>query len=156
MTLSALERLDWRNAVARTLIANNNANASESPSCIFHGAYAVDQTSAHCRRRTHAGFDLIVVADGSASRLRDQVAPARLNRRSLWGAQWCLVSRGDWPWPDELQQRYVAARRMVGMLPVGTRPDDPEPRLSFFWSLPGAALDQGVVDFSMTNARFAQ
>lgn len=25
---------------------------------------------------------------------------------------------------------------MIGLLPVGTRPGDPEPRLSFFWSLP--------------------
>lgn len=96
--------------------------------------------------RRHAGYDLIVVADGAASALRGQVVPARLDRPYPWGAQWCLVEQGDWPWIDELQQRYVAARRMVGMLPVGTRPGDPVPRLSFFWSLPVAALDRGVGD----------
>lgn len=89
----------------------------------------------------HGGYDLVVIADGAASQLRSQVVPAQLDRPYAWGAQWCLVEQGEWPWPDELQQRYVGARRMAGMLPVGTRPGDPVPRLSFFWSLPTAALD---------------
>lgn len=89
----------------------------------------------------HAGFDLVVVADGAASRLRAQVSAARVDRPYPWGAQWCLVPAGDWAWRDVLQQRYVGARRMAGMLPVGTRPGDPMPRLSFFWSLPVAELD---------------
>lgn len=35
---------------------------------------------------------------------------------------------------------------MAGLLPVGTRPDDPTPRLSFFWSLPTAALAEAGGD----------
>ena len=92
--------------------------------------------------RRHEGFDLVVVADGAASTLRSRVAEARLDRQYPWGAQWCLVPSGDWPWRDVLQQRYVGARRMVGMLPVGTRADDPVPRLSFFWSVPVADLER--------------
>lgn len=91
--------------------------------------------------RHHDGFDLIVVADGAASGLRAQVSEARVDRPYPWGAQWCLVAAGDWAWRDVLQQRYVAARRMAGMLPVGTRPGDPVPKLSFFWSLPVDELD---------------
>ncbi|AND68876.1 hypothetical protein ATSB10_14220 [Dyella thiooxydans] len=91
--------------------------------------------------RVHDGFDLMVVADGSASSLRGQIAPPLLDRPYPWGAQWCLVEQAQWPWVDELRQRYVAARRMAGVLPVGTRPDDPAPKMSFFWSLPSAALD---------------
>ena len=92
--------------------------------------------------RRHQGFDLIVVADGAASVLRAQVSAARVDRPYPWGAQWCLVPADDWPWGDQLQQRYVGARRMAGMLPVGTRPGDPVPRLSFFWSLPLAELER--------------
>lgn len=92
--------------------------------------------------RRHDGFDLIVLADGAASGLRAQVAAARVDKPYPWGAQWCLVPAGDWPWRDVLRQRYVGARRMLGMLPVGTRPGDPEPRLSFFWSLPAAELER--------------
>ncbi|WP_159017584.1 FAD-dependent oxidoreductase [Cognatiluteimonas profundi] len=94
----------------------------------------------------HGPYDLIVVADGAASRLRGQVVPARLDRPYPWGAQWCLVEQGDWPWRDELRQRYVRAHRMVGMLPVGTRPGDATPRLSFFWSVPVTELGSSATD----------
>src|SRR4249919_1252680 len=93
-----------------------------------------------------SGYDLIVIADGAASRLRSRLVTARLDRPYPWGAQWCLVEQGDWKWVDELQQRYVGARNMVGMLPVGIRPGDPTPRLSFFWSVPVASLDPPGLD----------
>jgi 2-polyprenyl-6-methoxyphenol hydroxylase-like FAD-dependent oxidoreductase len=83
----------------------------------------------------HGPYDLVVVADGAASRLRDGVAPPRIDRPYPWGALWCLLPAGDWPWTGELRQRYLAARRMVGLLPVGGCPGDPVRRLSFFWSL---------------------
>lgn len=88
----------------------------------------------------HGSFDLILLADGAASMLRESIATPALDRPYPWGAQWCLVAQHDWAWPDELRQRYVGARRMAGMLPVGTRPGDATPRLSFFWSVPAAAL----------------
>ena len=83
----------------------------------------------------HGPFDLVVVADGSASRLRRDVAEPRVDRPYPWGALWCLLPADDWPFVTELRQRYAGARRMVGLLPVGGRPDDPTRRLSFFWSL---------------------
>ncbi len=86
--------------------------------------------------RWHGPFDLVIAADGAASQLRAQVTASRIDRVYPWGALWCLLPRGEWPWPNELRQRYVAARKMIGMLPVGTRPGDETPRLSFFWSLP--------------------
>ena len=89
---------------------------------------------------THGAFDLVVVADGSASRLRSGVAAPRVDRPYPWGALWCLLPAGSWPWANELRQRYVAARKMVGLLPVGGRPGDPTRRLSFFWSLQANAF----------------
>ena len=94
----------------------------------------------------HGPYDLIAVADGAASKLRAQIGEVAFDRPYPWGAQWCLVPAGDWPWPDELRQRYRRARRMAGMLPVGTRPDDPVPRLSFFWSLPTTELGEAGRD----------
>lgn len=88
------------------------------------------------RGHWHGPYDLVIAADGAASSLRAQVQGTRLDREYPWGALWCLLPRGDWPHRDELRQRYVAARKMIGLLPVGTRPGDDAPRLSFFWSLP--------------------
>lgn len=104
----------------------------------------------------HGPFDLVVVADGSASKLRAEIGEIVFDRPYPWGAQWCLVPAGDWPWPDELRQRYRHARRMVGMLPVGTRPGDPTPRLSFFWSLPAAALPDAGRDEARWRAEVAE
>jgi 2-polyprenyl-6-methoxyphenol hydroxylase-like FAD-dependent oxidoreductase len=90
----------------------------------------------------HGPYDVVLVADGSASTLRQTVGKPRLDQPYPWGALWCLLAQGDWPFPDELRQRYVAARKMIGFLPVGTRPDDPTPRLSFFWSLQTAQFEE--------------
>lgn len=93
--------------------------------------------------RTHGPFDLVVAADGAASTLRNAVdGGAALDRVYPWGALWCLLPAEDWPHMQQLRQRYVAARKMIGLLPVGTRPGDDTPRLSFFWSLPRADFDR--------------
>ena len=105
---------------------------------------------------THGPFDLVVVADGSASKLRAQIGEIVFDRPYSWGAQWCLVSAHAWPWPDELHQRYRHARKMVGMLPVGTRPGDPTPRLSFFWSLPVSELTDAGRDEARWRADVAE
>lgn len=94
------------------------------------------------RGRQHGPYDLIVVADGSASQLRGLVQGTALDRPYPWGALWCLLPAEDWAHGNELRQRYLAARRMIGLLPVGTRPGDATPRLSFFWSLPCATFEQ--------------
>jgi 2-polyprenyl-6-methoxyphenol hydroxylase-like FAD-dependent oxidoreductase len=93
------------------------------------------------RGRRHGPFDLIVVADGAGSRLRGFVGPPELDAPYPWGALWCLLPCAAWPHLRELRQRYVAARKMIGLLPVGTRPGADTPMLSFFWSLPVARFD---------------
>lgn len=91
--------------------------------------------------KTDAGdlgpFDLIVDASGAGSPL------SPLQARPLpFGAVWAHV-----PWPatdlppDQLRQRYRAAARMAGVLPIGRLPGDPTPRAAIFWSLSGAELD---------------
>jgi 2-polyprenyl-6-methoxyphenol hydroxylase-like FAD-dependent oxidoreductase len=99
------------------------------------GRHLTDDTG-----RTHGPYDLTVIANGSASKLRDVLAPHRLNRPYPWGALWCLLPQGDWPHIADLRQRYRAARRMMGLLPVGSRPDNPTRQLSFFWSIQAADI----------------
>ncbi len=122
------------------------ADAWEDPAHLHRGTRVASVDTASGRLldehgRQHGPFDLVIAADGSASQLRRQVSDSRIDRIYPWGALWCLVPRGDWAWPDELRQRYVAARKMIGLLPVGTRPGDDTPRLSFFWSLPTSDFD---------------
>lgn len=98
-------------------------------------------------------FDLLIDALGShspLSPLRSRVLP--------YGALWTTL---EWPATDlpadRLSQRYVAARRMVGVLPVGRMQGDPTPRAAFFWSLRGDALPewqaQGLAPWKAEIAR---
>ena len=91
--------------------------------------------------RWHGPFDVLAVADGSASTLRGAITGMRIDNPYPWGALWCLLPEGDWPWRDELRQRYRRARQMAGMLPVGRMPGDASRKLSFFWSLPVAGFE---------------
>ncbi|AXA83798.1 FAD-dependent monooxygenase [Lysobacter oculi] len=108
------------------------------------GIEAIDHDAGRLRDaqgRWHGPFDLVIVADGSASTLRDGVSTPAINQPYPWGALWCLLPAHDWPRIGELSQRYLLARKMAGLLPVGTAPGDPVPKLSFFWSLPANAFD---------------
>lgn len=90
----------------------------------------------------HGPFDLVVVADGSHSSLRANGGLPHRAPLYPWGAMWCLLPADDWPHATELRQRYDGTRTMFGVLPVGRRPDDGERRwLTFYYSLPGAAVD---------------
>lgn len=81
--------------------------------------------------------DLVVDASGAGSRLSPlQARPLR------FGAIWGTV-----PWPantalptNELRQRYQAASRMVGVLPVGRMHIGDVPRAAVFWSMSTDAL----------------
>ncbi|MBN8501630.1 MAG: FAD-dependent monooxygenase [Sphingomonadales bacterium] len=89
-------------------------------------------------------FDLVVDALGLHTPL---AAPC--GRDLPFGALWATL-----PWPadgpfrrDRLEQRYRAAREMIGVLPTGTRPGSGE-ELALFWSLPAGGyagwLDRGL------------
>ncbi len=115
------------------------------------GATGIIDRPAEISLRTTEGdlgpFELIVDASGAGSVL------SPLQARPLpFGAVWAHV-----PWPetglpetglpetglprDQLRQRYHAASRMAGILPIGRLPGDDRPRAAVFWSLSRAELD---------------
>ncbi len=81
-------------------------------------------------------FDLVVDAMGAGSPLRGEAPGARRPRPLAFGALWGTV-----PWVDEgfsrhaLSQRYVGAKVMIGVLPLGRRTRGGIEEAAFFWSL---------------------
>ncbi len=77
-----------------------------------------------------ARFDLVIDALGMRSPLSAQP------RQNLpFGALWASL---DWAGafdPQALEQRYEAARKMVGVLPIGRLPQGHTQKAAFFWSL---------------------
>ena len=83
----------------------------------------------------HGPFDLVVVADGAHSALRQRLMPQAHQKLYDWGCLWTTV-------PDSvgigaaslLRQRVRGTRQMMGFLPVG------DGQLTMYWSLSTAAL----------------
>ncbi len=111
---------------------------------IFTGVEAA-RVESHARGRTlvvdvqgrhHGPFDLVIDASGMRSVLRRAVGGRIRDRPFTYGAIWAALPITD-GWKDRatLAQRYDGAAVMIGMLPVGRLPDDPTPRVAFFWSL---------------------
>ncbi|WP_304175637.1 NAD(P)/FAD-dependent oxidoreductase [Phenylobacterium aquaticum] len=93
------------------------------------------------RGEVHGPFDLAVIADGSASRLRGQVRPKARAALYPWGAVWANARDPEGRFADALHQRYDAASTMMGVLPVGRGPDGAGNQVSLFWSLPLAEME---------------
>jgi len=100
-----------------------------------HSAKHVDLVDS--KGKHHGPFDLVVDASGAKSSLHThaQTPPAR--RMLKYGAIWSSLD-----WPEQgfrkhvLDQRYVAAHTMVGVLPIGRHSGVSCNQAAFFWSLP--------------------
>jgi salicylate hydroxylase len=85
--------------------------------------------------RRSGPFDLAIVASGAQSALRGLIG-GRKPQPFPYGALWTTLRvAGHGFEPAVLAQRYVAARRMVGVLPVGSVPGSDGAHAAFFWSL---------------------
>ena len=67
---------------------------------------------------------------------------ARPVRPFRFGALWTTVPVGGTVFDTAtLAQRYVAARQMVGVMPLGEAPGATGPHAAFFWSIPSDGVD---------------
>lgn len=83
----------------------------------------------------HGPFDLLVVADGAHSLLRERLMPAARAPLYPWGCIWTTVDDSQaFGAVGLLRQRVAGSTMMMGLLPVA--PD----KLTMFWSLPVADL----------------
>ena len=86
--------------------------------------------------RSFGPFDLIIDASGASSPLRPD-----FGKPLSYGAVWGNVNWSDaLPFgQNELRQRYLGARNMLGILPIGTLPGSQIRQAAIFWSLPQRA-----------------
>lgn len=88
-------------------------------------------------------FDLIVDATGARSRLQQHASTSSHWRPLTYGALW-----GSFAWPSSgfdphtLEQRYVGAHTMIGVLPIGRHSRANEDQVAFFWSIKAAKYDE--------------
>ncbi|WP_443750190.1 FAD-dependent oxidoreductase [Asticcacaulis solisilvae] len=92
-------------------------------------------------------FDLVVDCTGRHSKLAERHADIRMNRAYPYGAFWGVCrDPGQVFGQGGLQQRYDAARVMIGTLAIGKRPGSEDDHIAFFWSLAARDLDRVRAD----------
>ncbi|HWA84176.1 MAG TPA: NAD(P)/FAD-dependent oxidoreductase [Fimbriimonadaceae bacterium] len=80
-------------------------------------------------------FDLVVVADGARSALRESVCQAQRVSPYAYGALWAsVVNWGEYP-DNVLRQVYRDTRQMMGLLPSGLLEGRDGRQISLFWSI---------------------
>jgi 2-polyprenyl-6-methoxyphenol hydroxylase-like FAD-dependent oxidoreductase len=89
-------------------------------------AFAIDAAGAE-----HGPFELLVIADGAQSALREGARDAPYP----WGALWFVCEDHQRVFARELYQVAHGARRLYGVLPTGLAPRGDTPIVSLFWSL---------------------
>ncbi|CAI3152197.1 3-hydroxybenzoate 6-hydroxylase 1 [Acinetobacter calcoaceticus] len=91
-------------------------------------------------------FDAVLIANGARSQLRPK-AWVKVDQAYPWGAAWSIVPECLALNPQILHQFYDRSKIMMGILPTGAIPSEPEQRLaSVFWSLPTAQLPTFLKD----------
>ena len=88
---------------------------------------------------TEGSFDCVIVSDGAHSKLRNIVSPIATAPQYPWGAVWTILPDASGIWHNKrlLAQVYSGTQIMIGVLPAGENPHDPDGPdcVSFFWSL---------------------
>lgn len=92
-------------------------------------------------RMVHGKHDLVVVANGARSSLRDDTAFEKSVERYPWGALWAIVPDVENRFTGRLFQVVRGTRRLIGLLPTGHGPEGGPRQVSFFYSLRGDQLD---------------
>lgn len=87
-------------------------------------------------RRALGAHELIVVADGARSQLRDDTAIRKKVARYPWGALWAVLPDPQHRFTERLYQVVDGTRTLIGMLPTGLGPTGSVPHTSLFFSLP--------------------
>lgn len=84
----------------------------------------------------HGPYELVVIADGARSALRDALGSTRRDAAYPWGALWFVAEDPEGEHRGELFQVVEGTGRFLGLLPTGLGPGEGTgSKVSLFWSV---------------------
>ena len=95
-------------------------------------------------------FDLLVITDGSRSKLRDKTTIKFKKHWYDWLAMWYVLEDTDFKMGNKIYHKYEKTRKLLGFMPIGFGPDESnEQRLvNLFYSVPETRLNE-IKNFSL-------
>jgi len=127
----------------RPVLLHHLLKAMDSAAVDVRWGWEIDEVSrSENRWKLHSaagkecdGFDLLIVADGARSKLRDLAGTRGVNRGYPWGAHW-FIGTNDGVFPEnELYQVVNGTRKLAGFLSTGRDLGGGAPLVSLFWSI---------------------
>lgn len=101
----------------------------------------------------HGPHDLVVVADGARSRVREHAGLRFREHPYAWGALWHIAPDPEEIYAGQLYQVVRGTRSMLGLLPTGRGPEpDSPPQVSLYWSVRADRLDAFRAGFAEWKA----
>ncbi len=91
--------------------------------------------------RRFGPHQLVVVANGARSSLRDDTAHYKTVDRYPFGAMWAVVPDREHRFRGRLYQVVRGTRKLIGLLPTGLGPQGDTPLVSLFYSLKATEVD---------------
>jgi len=91
--------------------------------------------------RRHGPHQLVVVANGARSSLRDDTAHYKTVERYPFGAMWAVVPDPEHRFRGRLFQVVRGTKQLVGLLPTGLGPRGETPLVSLFYSLKASEVE---------------
>ncbi|PZR18617.1 MAG: FAD-dependent monooxygenase [Archangium gephyra] len=122
----------YRAALAEPGVTVCNGVDVEDLHTFRDGTHAVVERGTRKKLGRH---DLVVVADGARSSLRDDTAFVKSVERYPWGALWAIVPDDANRFTGRLFQVVRGTHRLIGLLPTGHGPSGGGRMVSFFFSL---------------------
>jgi 2-polyprenyl-6-methoxyphenol hydroxylase-like FAD-dependent oxidoreductase len=102
----------------------------------------------------HGPHELVVVADGARSQVREHAGLRFREQPYAWGALWLIAADLDEIYAGELYQVVRGTSSMMGLLPTGRGPEPASPpQVSLYWSLRADRLDAFRRGFSQWKAQ---
>ncbi len=88
------------------------------------------------------GFDLIIVANGARSKIRDQFGICQRSRQQSYSAIWAKIPLTNQKLSEGILQIYHK-RDLLGFMPIGKDPHEENPieMLNFFWGIAGKTTE---------------
>lgn len=80
-------------------------------------------------------YDVAVVAQGARSSLRQKFVKVKKDKSYPYAALWGVCRDHDGKFKNGLYQRYLKAKHMIGVMPMGKLNGDAVESVAFFWSL---------------------
>lgn len=87
-------------------------------------------------------YEIIIVANGARSKLRNDFSITKFDQPQKWGAVWSLLDVVDQKYNASILHNYKGTAQMLGFMSIGRLTKEAPKKINFFWSIKMSEKDK--------------